>query len=178
MAGFGGHTWPDKLLPRVIDRITGSIKSLQKDRVFSSLFEDSVHLEYPVADRFITLKVLDFPVNNTYVDGGGAFNTPVDSSLIATAFVRLEADPEVRNTVNLQDEAKGVYAFLQQIATCLQMWDGPVGENGLQAFTRPMRLMPGFRIQPKSGRGNTRWTVCPMTFQMPFVADLAQPYPD
>ncbi len=180
MAGFGGHSWVDQILPKVIDRLAGTLKSFQKDRIFQSLFADQVHVDWPVADRFITLKVLDFPVNNRYVDGGGDINTPIDSKLIVTAFVRLEADPEFRSSVNVQDEARGVYKLLQQICSCLQMWDGPAGtaDAGLQMLTRPMRLSPGFRIEAKSGKDNTRWTVCPRTWELPFVANLGEPYPD
>lgn len=177
-AGMGSHVWVDKILPKVVDRIVGSVKSLQKDRVFQSLFDDSTHVEYPVADRFVTLKVLEFPVRQEYVDGGGNINTLFESSLVVTAFVRLEADPEEKSTVNLQDEAKGVYTFLRQIAACLQTWEGPTDSvTGLAMLARPMRLSPGFRISPKGGHANTRWTVCPMTFNLPFVGDMGVDYP-
>ena len=178
ISGMGAHTWPDKILPKVVDRIVGSVKVLQKDRVFQSMFDDSTHLEFPVADRFVTLRINEFPVNNNYVDGGGNINTQVDSRLVVTAFVRLEADPEEKSTVSLQDEAAGVYKFLQALATCLQTWEGPTDPtSGLSMLNRPMRLDPGFRIQTKPGKQNSRWTVCPMNFQLPFVAALGVDYP-
>lgn len=179
MAGFGGHSWPDQFLPKVIDQIVGSVKTLQRDRVFQSLFEDRVHLEWPVQDRFVTLKINEFPVRQEYVTGGGDIDTLFESRLVVTAFVRLEADPEVRSTVALQDEANGVYRLLKNLAACLQTWDGPVSDDqGLQMFARPMRLDHGFRIESKGGRDNTRWTVCPMNFNVAFVGDMSAPYPD
>jgi len=176
--GMGAHVWVDQLMPKLVDRIVGSVKSLQKDRVFQSLFDDAVHLEWPVADRFVTLKINEFPVHQNYVDGGGSIVTLLESRLVVTPFVRLEADPEEKSTVNLQDEANGVYRFLKQILTCLQTWEGPTDPtSGLSMFARPMRLDPGFRIQPKGGRANTRWTVCPMNFNLPWVANLGVEYP-
>jgi len=178
IAGMGAHTWPDKILPKVVDRIVGSVKSLQKDRVFQSLFSDQAHLQFPVADRFVTLRINEFPVDNRYVDGGGSINTQFDSRLVVTAFVRLEADPEEKSTVNMQDEAAGVYRFLRQIAACLQTWDGPTDpDSGLSMLNRPMRLDPGFRVESKNGKDESRWTVCPMHFELPFVSDLGVPYP-
>lgn len=176
--GMGGHVWVDKILPKVVERIVGSVKNLQKDRVFQSLFSNSAHVEFPVADRFVTLKVIDLPVRNEYVDGGGNINTLFESRLVVTAFVRLEADPEEKSTVNLQDEANGVYRFLRQIAACLQTWEGPTDPtSGLSMLARPMRLDPGIQIEPYPGKNNSRWTVCPMTFNLPFVGDLGVDYP-
>lgn len=176
--GMGAHIWVDQLMPKLVDRIVGQVKVLQKDRVFQSLFDDQVHLEWPVADRFVTLKVLEFPVRQEYVDGGGNVDTLLESRLIVTAFVRLEADPEEKSTVNLQDEASGVYQFLRQILTCLHTWEGPTdSDSGLAMLARPMRLDPGFRIQAKAGKQNSRWTVCPMNFNLPFVSNLGVPYP-
>lgn len=178
MAGMGAHVWVDQVMPKLVERIVGQVKSLQKDRVFQSLFDDQVHLEWPVADRFVTLKINEFPVNQKYVDGGGGIVTLLESRLVVTPFVRLEADPEEKSTVNLQDEANGVYRLLKQVATCLQTWDGPTDSvSGLSMFARPMRLDPGFRIQAKSGQNNTRWTVSPMSFNLPFVAALGAAYP-
>ena len=178
MAGFGEHQWPDRFMPDIAARIADNVSGMDRNLVFSSVYDDSVHLEWPPADRFVTLFTSSFPVDQPDVSGGGEYNTPFDCKLIVTAFCRLEADPEVRSTQELEDATFGVYRFLKDILTALQMYPGAIltGDT-LYYLRRPLRISPGFEIRKKSGKASTRWAVAPMTFEMSFVADLGVDYP-
>lgn len=175
---FGYQTWPDELTPELVKRLVADVPGMTTDRVFPSLFPDDWHIEFPPADRFITIYFSNFPVNAPGVSGGGNVTTELESVCVITPFVRLESDPEGRSQQQLSDAVYGVYKLLQQVTTSLQIWDGPVdAATDMSYFREPMRLSPGFRIDRKTSKGQKRWAVCPMSWQIAFVADLSAPYP-
>lgn len=169
---FGSHCWMPDFIPAVYARIVDQVPGMTRDRVFSSLLPDEDHLKWPPADRFVVGFMGNFPVDQRMVSGGGNLNTAFDSTLVLTAFCRLECDPETSSTQQLEDEVNGVWKFVQRILTALQTWEGPRGPDGLQTFRRPMRVAPGFRIERKSGGDRIRWATAPLSFEVSFVANL------
>jgi hypothetical protein len=175
--GYGNQTWPDQWLPGVRARLVDKVRSLTKDRAFMSMQGEEFHLNFPVADQFITLFTPDFPVDQNMVTGGGNINTAFDSTLETTVFCRVESDVEGRSVEQLEEYAIGVYQFIQQVMTALQDWQGPTADDGRQMFRRPMRTRPGFRINRKPGMNNKRWAVAPISWECSFVGNLGNNWP-
>lgn len=171
MPSYGSHVWMPDFTPAIYQRVVDRVPQLTRDRVFSSLRSDDDHCRWPPADKFVTGFFSNFPVDQRMVGGGGLYNTAFDAALVLTAFVRLDADPELASTRQLEDEADGVWQLLQKIIAALQTWDGPTNDDGLQVFRRPMRIAPGFQVH-KRAADTGRWAVAPMTFECSFVADL------
>lgn len=178
MNNYGTQTWSHKFFPGIRALITAGVPGMTADRVFRSNYDAQVHLDNPPADRFITAFMPSFPVDTRAVDGGGKYTTPFNATLELTAFVRLEADIEVRSTKAMEDEANGTDVFLQQLVSTVHMWPGEV-VDGLYYFRRPMRLRPeGIRVErARRGHNNTRWTVATVFLEVSFVGDLGSPYP-
>lgn len=175
--GFGSQVWINDYLPRIKNRIVDEVSGMNKSLVFESMQGQEFHLSWPIADRFITLFNHDFPVDQTMVTGGGSYNTAFDSTLESTVYCRVESDQEGWSVQQLEAHSIGVNNFILNIITALHMWDGPVAEDGRQMFRRPMRIRPGFRILPKSGRDKTRWAVAPISWEVSFVSSLGFNYP-
>lgn len=176
--GAGAQTWVDQWLEPVRQRVIDRVSGMTRDRVFPSAWEIDDHLKYPPADRFVTLFVGRFPVDQTDVSGGGAINTAFDSVLTVTPFTRVEADIENWSEQSLTEATIGVYQFVHSVLTALQMWEGPENTAGtMLLFRRPMRVSPGFDVLKKSGKDGRRWVVAPMSFEVSFVSDLGVPYP-
>lgn len=175
--GFGGQTWPSDFSSAIAEFFADSFPGFTRDRVFASGYSIDDHLRFPPSDRFVALFFSEFPVDQTMVTGGGTYNTAFDSRLEANAFIRLEADIENRSPEQLENEVLGVYKLLKDMLTAAQMWNGPIGTDNRSLFRRPMRISPGFRIQRKSGRNDSRWMVSTMNFEVSFVSSLGAPYP-
>lgn len=175
---YGFQTWPHIFTPAVCLQLAAVLDGFSNDRVFASTYDDDFHIEFPVADRFITVFSPNFPVEQASVSGGGLINTGFDSLMLTTAFVRLEADPEGRSTQLLQEEAFGVYKLIQNLISCLQMWTGPIDATTSMAhFRRPMRLAPGWKVDRRKAKSGGRWAVVPVSWEVSFVGDLGEPYP-
>lgn len=177
MPNFGAQTWPHRFLPDMRDRVVSQVPELTADRVFRSNYPDDDHVKFPPADKFVTLFMPDFPVDQPAVSGGGAYNTPADGSLDATVFVRLEADIEHRSTQAMEDDANGVDQFVLKVLTALHMYPGLLDDaSGLYVLRRPMRARR-VTVVRKPGAGDARWNVAKINFEVSFVADLGFPYP-
>lgn len=177
MAGFGAHVWFSDFIPALCELIADNVKGFTRDRVFRSNYDDQLHADFPPDDRFVTVFVPEGKADQRAVDGGGAITTPFDSTVVTTLFVRLEADIEGRSTKEMEDEAAGVDETLRQLIAAVQMWNSPVGDvERLQDLRRPARVL-NFRTNRKSARGNTRWCVVNVSWELSFVADLGVYYP-
>lgn len=182
--GAGKHVWVTDWLPLVRDRLLAAVSGMTADRVFVSAWAAEDHLKFPPDDRFITLFVGDFPVDQRNVDGGGSVNTAFDSTLAVTAFARVEADIENWSPQQLMETSIGLYPFLQQILAALQTWPGPdpvadpdaPDAEMLLPFRRPVRIRPGFTVRPKTGGDGKRWAVAEMKFECSFVSALGPTY--
>lgn len=178
---FGQQAWIDEILEECANYLAGALSGMTTDRVFPSIWDDDLHLEFPPADRFITLFAGDFPVDQNNVQGGGAINTPFDAAVVVTMFTRVESDIENRSRQSLVEQVNGVYQFAKQVIAALQMWPGPVvtddAANTVSKLRRPARIKPGWRVVRKKNAQGQRWTVAPATFEMSFVSDLGSPYP-
>lgn len=163
-------------MPLVARRLIDQIPGMTADRVFPSVWSDADHLSWPPADRFVTLFAHDFPVDQTDVTGGGTLNTAFDSRLRATLFDRVESDLENRSAAMLEQQVYGVYALTKQVIKALQLFDPVDSATGVGYFRWPMRVWGGWSIQPKSGKGNSRWAVIPINFVCSFVSDLGFGY--
>lgn len=175
---YGLPTWPDRFSPKIAQQLVDKVPGLNADRVFSSAFTDEIHLQLPPADRFITLFMPDFPVDQPGVSGGGIYTTGFDATLEANIFVRLEADIEARSGRLLEEVSFGVYEFVRQVLAALQMWPGPVDADaatGLSYFKRPMRLRR-FQIHKKGGIQSSRWAIAATNWEVAFVGDLDKNY--
>lgn len=173
---YGWQSWPDDLSPAIADRIVNQVPGMTRDRVFSSTLTDEMHKRFPPADIFIPMFFPSFRVFQPSVSGGGIYTTVIESTLVTKVFIRLEADIENRSTKWLEDETNGVYKQTKLVATALQTWKGPIHvPSGLSRFTRPMRLL-NFDIQTSGAGKDGRWGVCPMTWEVSFVASLGVDY--
>ncbi len=175
--GFGRHSWPDTFSPIIAQRVVDTVPGMTRDRVFSSVFPDKFHLDFPVADKFVCLFIPSFPVDQKDVTGAGSYNTAFDSRLEVRGFVRVEADAEGRSNTWLEDQTFGIYTFAQQLLKSLHMWNGTYDLSApdtptLRFLRRPMRIMPGFDIERREGRGESRWGLIKSTYQCSFVASL------
>jgi hypothetical protein len=171
---YGEPSWPDVFSPAIANQIVTGVPGLTRDRVFSSAYNDEIHMEFPPGDKFVALFFPEFPVDQPGVSGGGIFTTGFDSHLEVRIFIRLEADIEGRSTQWLEDQAFGAYKFIQAVLVTIQMYIGPIAVSGLSHFKRPMRLMPGFRIERKNLNKESRWNVAKATFEVAFVGDFPQ----
>lgn len=177
MPNYGAQTWPDQFLPDVAKRIADNVAGLTRDVVFASIYEVKDHLDWPIADKFITLFDARFPVDQKDVLGGGTENTAFDSVLSVNVFCRVEADIEHRSAQFLEDQTFGVYKFVQQVLTAIQLYNGELDSTAnLYKLRWPMRVAPGWDIRPASGKNGWRWGVAEMKFEVSFVADLGNPY--
>ena len=177
-ANFGFPTWPDQYGASIIARLVDKVPGMTQDRVFWSTYDDQLHLDFPPADRFITLFQPQFPVRPGSVSGGGKFTTEFESRLVAKAFIRVEADIEGKTAQWLNDQAFGVYSFAKQMVSGLQVWEGPTDPvTTMSLFTRPMRLMPGFEISKHNrDKNGGRWGICTSNWEVSFVSDLGTSY--
>jgi len=179
---FGAPTWVGIIQGALNDYLANSVQSMTTDRVFSSVWEDEVHLKLPPADRFITTFARDFPVDQQDVLGGGDINTAFDTAMDVKLFTRVEADLEGRSRELLKEQVNGVYDFALQVISALQMWPGPTTTGAVGTISqlrRPARIKPGWRVEKKSvsgPAGTTRWVIIPTTWEMSFVADLGNAY--
>ena len=172
MAGAGYPTWPDTFLPGIENRIVQEVKTMTRDRVFASMWSEQDLVDWAPADRFVALFNNEFPVDVPGVSGGGRLTTNFESNLVVTCFVRLEVDPELRNTRLMQDEVFGVYQLVRGVLNALQTWVGPQDTTTeLYLFRRPMRVR-NWRVTPRRGKSNTRWAVCPSAWEVSFVSNV------
>lgn len=173
---YGAATDPSKFMPLLAQQVADSVDGLKRDRVFRSNYEPAFHLEFPPADRFVTLFLSDFPVGQPGVSGGGRITTTFNSKLEVNAFVRLEADIEGRSTSFFEDQAAGQDAFVHAVIGSLQMWDGPLDDDGATfQFVRPARLDPGYRVVRKTVNGPSgpvRWCYAQLTFEIGWRSKL------
>lgn len=175
---FGAPTKVPPIHAGLNDYLAATIPSMTTDRVFSSVWDDEVHLKYPPADRFITTFGRNFPVDQTDVLGGGNINSAFDAEFDVKAFTRVEADIEGRSIEQLREMVTGVYDLADQIITALQMWPGPTatGTHGATSILRrPARIKPGWRVEKKTME-RQRWVVITSTWELSFVADLGNAY--
>jgi len=174
---YGSQTWVNTLLDAAISLLVNGLPGMTADRVFLSAWDESMHLDFPPADRFVTLFTPSFPVDQTDVEGGGAINTAFDSRLDVKAFVRIEADIEGRSGQYLSEQVRGALVFAQQVISLLQTWPGPDDGTGVSQLRRPLRLTGAWTLSWKTVKDGKRWGVISIPCEMSFVAALGSPYP-
>src|ERR1051326_3835407 len=118
----GQQTTPQEFMAQIAQKLVDDVDSMTADRVLLSVWDSDLHLNFPPADRFITLFASDFPVDQKDVTGGGAINTAFDSTLEITLYTRVEADLEGRSGQFYLEQVNGVYSFAFAVISALQMF--------------------------------------------------------
>ena len=175
MADYGFPTWPDRFTDDLISHIVAGVPGLTNDHVFLSVYTEDIHLEFPPADRFVTLFIPDFQVDAPGVSGGGIYTTGFESTLELNAYVRLEAGIEGRSAKLLNEYSIGIYDYIRRLYASVQTYPGLIdGTAGQSNLKRPMRIK-NFRINRKT-IGKQRWLAVPSNWEIAFVSDFGTNY--
>lgn len=141
------------------------------DRGFLSYYSDELHLENPVAERFATLRPVNFSVWQAVVDGSGPTQTGFNGIVAVTCFAQNSSDPEMKNTNAISEDAISTTVFLMRVCSALQFWTPRDGDAN-DLLREPGRIdNSGLRFFPTTGRGGP-WTRITFNYEIHFTALL------
>jgi len=167
---FGTQTWVDELLRQCVKKLA-DVTRLPADCVFETLARDEDHLQFPPADRFVTVTPTTFPVDAPGVSGGGRLTTGFNGRFRTALFARIASDQELRDGRLLRDRVGGALAMQQLILEALQQFS-PLNSAGACILREPMRI-EGWDVQPKTPKAGTPWAVIASIWNLKFTSNIS-----
>lgn len=166
---FGTPATVSAVLDALAARLVAAT-GLSADRVFESLASDAAHLQYPPADRFVTVSGFRFPAG-VGAAGGGRSDTGFAGSVRVAAFSRLATDQELRHTKALRSGSKAALVLSDKIIDGLQLFQ-PTDPAGAQLLREPMRI-ESWEIVPRDHKDGSAWVVVPSVWSVKFTQFLS-----
>lgn len=162
--------WLDTLLDAA-EVLLSQKTGLPRDCVFASVLADAAHLEFPPADRFVTVFPASFPLDQGTFAGGGRVLCGFNGRIRVTAFTRFAADQELRSARLLRDPTRGVLNLVLKVIDAMSYWQ-PLHADGSCYLREPARMDPGFEFQPKNAKDGSPWAVVQTNWSIKFTAAL------
>lgn len=162
---------------RVEDLIARLVKQVQLKcgldaaLVFETLADDADHVEFPPADRFITVTPMRFVPVAGHWAGAGRFAPSYDGTFRVACLARFASDQELRNTRELREKTRAAVALMLKVADGLAGFKMPTEADVAASHLREPIALPDIEFRPKRVK-QTPWAVVASTWRVPFVLAL------
>lgn len=166
-ANFLGYGWIPDIITAIAANLAAQI-DLPEDLIFLSLAADELHEDLPPADRFVTIRPVDFPPAPGWT-GGGRLLTGVQGMFRITHFARYGADQELRSTRTLTEAGRGILVKVKAIIDAMQCFIPKIPNTSDSYLKQPMQFK-GFQILP--ARRGSPWSVIPSMWEGEFNIPL------
>lgn len=160
------------------------------DRAFLTLWPDPLLARNPIAKQFVAVRPNRFPVWQTVIQGSGSplalgydgQNTMTGHNAVVSlvCFTQINADPEMKSTQALTEQALGTLSFVQRVATAVQFWN-PADLTGGTAYAaapkylrEPARMTDGGFGVDTMEVGGAWWVKTPLDLELKFTAKYPQ----
>jgi hypothetical protein len=164
---FGLPIRPEDLIERLVKQLQAKC-GLDSAAVFETLADDADHVEFPPADRFITLTPQRFV--QVYWAGGGRNARAYDGVFRVASICRFASDQELRNTRELRDKTKAAVALNLKVLDCLSGFK-MANDAGTGSYLKEPVENIDFDFRPKRIK-QTPWSVIGSQWKVNFVMAL------
>lgn len=167
---FGVAINPADLVKRLVEQVQASA-GLPNENVFETLARDEDHVQFPPAERFVTVTPGRFVMVQSHWSGGGRYLPAYDGMFRVACIARFAADQEFRNTRELRDKAKAASALNLLVLDGLLGFKMPTTAALAASYLREPVANIDYDYAPKRIK-ETSWSVVGSSWSVKFVMEL------
>ena len=149
------------------------------DRAFLSLWSQRFLLQSPRAQKFITIRPVNFPVWQSVCDGSGFENplTGYNAAITLTVYVHNSSDPETWSINLVRENVLSLTTLVNLAAASMQGYVPivTVDDEELALVREPMRMADsGWRFGDATDGKGGPWSYATVDFECRFSAKLPE----